>query len=541
MRFLIITILCLSITSPLLAVTSLQEQAVGSLSGRSSSGKLQVEAFAGYPWIVVSKSGKLSDQASCPAIYESQGNFSHIPCFLSLENQTVPPGEKFTIGCCLNLSGTGILLGGYTCILAWDTTKVAYQGYSAVKSGRFLQPIVNDQLVSKGQLIFSEAVAEGDSGLIRLLNVTLSCLELQDSTTSSLDLRVISIHSARTYQNLIALVDVSPATLIIKELIIPDTIPPKIELISQFDYTSDTNGPYFIIAKVSDPNLLTVSLYYRRKGEQNYQVFDMKKENQIFSSSIPGQKVGTVVEYYIKAADSLGNIAFNPPGYQSNPFQFQIIIRPVKRCDFDGNGLITVTDIIRFLLSARNNPTDPMFDWNGDGRYTVADAMSFLSDIVHGNCPDGSVFLASAKEPNDFNGEEKYNPQDIEYIESMISQMNLTADQEADFRLALYGKDFAPDLPKTFDLAQNAPNPFNPSTTIKYSIPEGKSVYVNLKVYDLRGHLVRTLVDDIREPGIYNIFWDGIDEAGHKISSGVYFYTMHAGKFFRTRKLVLIK
>jgi len=131
--------------------------------------------------------------------------------------------------------------------------------------------------------------------------------------------------------------------------------------------------------------------------------------------------------------------------------------------------------------------------------------------------------------------------EDIEYLERMLARMNLTPEQEAAFLLALYGEAGAARLPKVFSLAQNSPNPFNPATTISYSVPEGASVHVTLKVYNIRGTLVRTLVDVVREPGRYTVFWDGTDEAGRQVSSGVYFYRMIAGDFVQTRKMVLLK
>ena len=130
---------------------------------------------------------------------------------------------------------------------------------------------------------------------------------------------------------------------------------------------------------------------------------------------------------------------------------------------------------------------------------------------------------------------------DIEYLERMMAQMNLTSEQEAAFRLALYGEAGAARLPKAFSLSQNIPNPFNPSTTISYTVTEGVAVKVALKVYNIRGSLVRTLVDEMREPGKYTMFWDGTDDYGRQLSSGVYLYRMQAGDFTQTRKMVLLK
>lgn len=96
-------------------------------------------------------------------------------------------------------------------------------------------------------------------------------------------------------------------------------------------------------------------------------------------------------------------------------------------------------------------------------------------------------------------------------------------------------------LPRAFSLGANFPNPFNPSTTITYHVPEGAPEHVSLKVYNLRGQLVATLVDSPRPPGEYGVTWDGTDNNGCGLPSGVYFYRMNAGPFHSTRKMVLLK
>ncbi len=89
-------------------------------------------------------------------------------------------------------------------------------------------------------------------------------------------------------------------------------------------------------------------------------------------------------------------------------------------------------------------------------------------------------------------------------------------------------------IPKEFSLKQNYPNPFNPSTTIEYSIP--KSGSVSIKVCDILGREVATLVDANKPAGIYRVTWNASG-----MSSGVYFYRSQAGKFSETKKLVLLR
>ncbi len=88
--------------------------------------------------------------------------------------------------------------------------------------------------------------------------------------------------------------------------------------------------------------------------------------------------------------------------------------------------------------------------------------------------------------------------------------------------------------PKTYDLSQNYPNPFNPVTTIKYQIP--KDGLVKLIIYDLLGREVKTLVNEIKTAGYYDIKFDA-----SSLSSGIYFYKMVAGDFVSIKKLVVLK
>ena len=91
----------------------------------------------------------------------------------------------------------------------------------------------------------------------------------------------------------------------------------------------------------------------------------------------------------------------------------------------------------------------------------------------------------------------------------------------------------------SFKLFQNYPNPFNSSTIISYVIK--KEGNVALKIYDILGREVRQLVNGIQKPGNYRFIWDGKDNQGKEVASGIYFYQLRAGNFTRTKKLVLIK
>ncbi|MBD3178244.1 MAG: T9SS type A sorting domain-containing protein, partial [Candidatus Latescibacteria bacterium] len=100
------------------------------------------------------------------------------------------------------------------------------------------------------------------------------------------------------------------------------------------------------------------------------------------------------------------------------------------------------------------------------------------------------------------------------------------------------GDDHLP-MPEAFALYQNAPNPFNPSTLIRFDLPH--ATYVNLRIYNAGGKLVAEIADGIMEAGYREIVWKGQDRSGSRVASGVYFYRLIAGDFSQTRKMVLLR
>ena len=94
-------------------------------------------------------------------------------------------------------------------------------------------------------------------------------------------------------------------------------------------------------------------------------------------------------------------------------------------------------------------------------------------------------------------------------------------------------------VPVEYALHQNFPNPFNPQTTIHYDL--AKSVAVRLAIYDVNGQRIRALVEDVREMGAHTVLWDGRDDQGEDVASGVYFCRLHAGGFVDTKKLLFVR
>ncbi len=101
-------------------------------------------------------------------------------------------------------------------------------------------------------------------------------------------------------------------------------------------------------------------------------------------------------------------------------------------------------------------------------------------------------------------------------------------------------------IPSTFRLEQNYPNPFNPSTTIPFQtcsrkLGAGSPIHTTLRIYNILGQLVRTLVDEEKQSGNYQVIWDGKNREGNEVSSGIYFYQLRAGDYKETRKMSLLR
>ena len=101
-----------------------------------------------------------------------------------------------------------------------------------------------------------------------------------------------------------------------------------------------------------------------------------------------------------------------------------------------------------------------------------------------------------------------------------------------------------PSIPITFILYQNYPNPFAERTTIEYAVPnrvEGKNTLITLVIYDITGRLVRTLFSKPQKPGYYRVNWDGRNDSGSSVASGIYFYKLITLEYSCIKKLVLLK
>jgi hypothetical protein len=95
------------------------------------------------------------------------------------------------------------------------------------------------------------------------------------------------------------------------------------------------------------------------------------------------------------------------------------------------------------------------------------------------------------------------------------------------------------NTPVMYFLYQNYPNPFNPKTNIRFEI--AKPQKLNLKIFNNQGRFVRSLLNNSMKTGRHELSWDGLDERGNPVSSGIYFYILQGAEFKQVRKMMLLR
>jgi flagellar hook assembly protein FlgD len=94
-------------------------------------------------------------------------------------------------------------------------------------------------------------------------------------------------------------------------------------------------------------------------------------------------------------------------------------------------------------------------------------------------------------------------------------------------------------MPTNFKISQNYPNPFNPITSFRFDLPEDG--FVNITIYDMMGRIVKTLVNGSQSAGFNSVQWNATNDNNEPVSAGLYLYTIQAGEFSQTKKMVLLK
>jgi photosystem II stability/assembly factor-like uncharacterized protein len=190
-----------------------------------------------------------------------------------------------------------------------------------------------------------------------------------------------------------------------------------------------------------------------------------------------------------------------------------------------------------YLILSKADPTQVPPTWKQIGSALDLSVTGDHSGLIAGiNYRD--LFLANSDFDESKIGIYEYQTDHWEYIGGHGKNGKVSATIHGGKIAVFYNPDQT-SVPREFSLSQNYPNPFNPTTTLRYNVAaQGK---VTMKVYNILGQEVRTLVNAVKEPGYYEVMWDGRSDRGAEVSSGMYFYRMEAGKFILTKKMLFIK
>ena len=242
-----------------------------------------------------------------------------------------------------------------------------------------------------------------------------------------------------------------------------------------------------------------------------------------FKAKSPGETEVTLDNLQFGSSTG-GSIAASPPPI------FITIEERLTPGDVNRDGVVSILDLILVAQQLGNRvPADSPVDINGDGVVNVFDLVPIAQGIAGASAaPIGAESVDAAM------------------IEAWIAQARLADDGSLAFKqgIANLEKLLASLIPEKTALLANYPNPFNPETWIPYQLAE--SGEVTLTIYDMNGAVVRRLGVGHRTAGMYRsrsraAYWDGRNQFGEPLASGLYFYTLTAGEFSATRRMLILK
>ena len=200
--------------------------------------------------------------------------------------------------------------------------------------------------------------------------------------------------------------------------------------------------------------------------------------------------------------------------------------------DVNGDGLVNLLDVV--LVGAQIGQTGPNdADVNGDGVVNVVDMVLVAAEFV-------DLAAAPAAHPHLL---AQFTPADVQGWLTQARQMGLTTPTYLR-GIAVLEQLLAALTPKETALLSNYPNPFNPETWIPYRLAEAADVQIT--IYDTKGAIVRQLALGHHAPGFYTTrakaaYWDGRNENGEAVASGIYFYQLRAGDYTATKRMLILK
>ena len=202
--------------------------------------------------------------------------------------------------------------------------------------------------------------------------------------------------------------------------------------------------------------------------------------------------------------------------------------------DVNEDGIVDATDILLVIAAlGQKLPENPRLDVNGDGVVNAEDLVLVVEHLGEGDAPAASHPALTLGFT-------------LENVGQTLNILRVADDGTLAFKRAIENLEqlLARFIPENTVLLHNYPNPFNPETWIPYQLTDAADV--RLTIYATDGKVVRTLILGHQAPGYYTgrsraVYWDGRNTLGERVASGVYFYTLTAGDFTATRKMLIAK
>ena len=227
----------------------------------------------------------------------------------------------------------------------------------------------------------------------------------------------------------------------------------------------------------------------------------------------------------------------------AGPHEVRIVVEgQLATGDVNRDGRVSILDLILVAQQLGNRVSaGSTVDLNGDGAVSILDLI--LAAQAIGNTTASAAPVALNPDLIGAIGAESV---DAATIEAWIAQARLEDDGSLAFKQGIENLQalLASLIPEETALLANYPNPFNPETWIPYQLAE--SAEVTLTIYDMNGQLVRRLAVGYQAAGMYRnrsraVYWDGRNHLGESVASGLYFYTLTAGEFSATRRMLILK
>jgi len=311
----------------------------------------------------------------------------------------------------------------------------------------------------------------------------------------------------------------------------PVNDPPTIAAVDDITMAEDGTASVFLNVRDIDTDDLTYNFY----TNQQQTIFNFTLiEDSLFISPILNWNGQVSLTIFVSDGENSVNTSF------------VITVTPVNDPPLEF-GLISPTVLDTFEINTSTDETIPFtwessYDVDSDLTYKLTVTLDYPGNVYtqdYLNIADSSTAI-SAYEYAVFMTNLNLTLWTLNYIVEVSDEEFTVISQAGEFVLnnTLLSIDSG-IIPEVFALHQNYPNPFNPVTSLRYDLPEDG--FVNITIYDMMGRIVRSLVNSKQAAGYHSIKWNATNNKNEPVSAGLYLYTIQAGEFRKTRKMVLLK